>query len=75
MQVFRFSCFHICLIGILYNLYFGLSIPFLYFFENYFFENVHFYTVKETLRNIFIFRAVSGPKIPANARKIKIFLS
>ena len=44
MQVFRFSCFHICLIGILYNLYFGLSIPFLYFFEN-----VHFYTVKETL--------------------------
>ena len=70
MQVFRFSCFHIYFIGILYNLYFGLSIPFLYFFEN-----VHFYTVKETLRNIFIFRAVSGPKIPANARKIKIFLS
>lgn len=33
MQVFRFSCFHIYLIGILYNLYFGLSIPFLFSFE------------------------------------------
>ena len=38
---FCFSCFHIYLIGILYNLCFGLSIPFLHFFEN-----VYFYIIK-----------------------------
>ena len=38
--IFCFPCFHIDLIGILYNLYFCLSIPFLYFLKALTFFNI-----------------------------------